>query len=152
MKKILSSILVIALVLGLFPADFCVRESQAAETTYVFGDYEYTLDEDGAACVVKYSGSAASAAIPSHMDGHTVKSIGDSVFKGHKELISIQIPESVIAIGENAFENSGLKSLVLPPVLETIGEKILSGTDGVTEIKIPKSVRTTKDYWGVWKF
>ncbi len=98
-------------------------------------------------CVLQGCKNLTSVKIPG-----SVTKLGSRAFKNCTSLTNVKIPAEVTEIGGNAFENSGLKSLELPSVLETIGEKILSGTDGVTEIKIPKSVRTTKDYWGAGSF
>lgn len=56
-----------------------------------------------------------------------VVSIGDGAFWGCYKLTSIEIPNSVITIGEKAFLYSGLSSLILSSNLEKIGNRAFDG-------------------------
>ena len=50
-----------------------------------------------------------------------ITNIGAGAFTGCKELTSINIPEGVSTIGEYAFDNTGLTSVVLPSSVTSIG-------------------------------
>ena len=59
---------------------------------------------------------------------YSVTSIGDNSFKSDYLLKSITIPNSVKVIGENAFSNSGLTSLIIPnSVINNIFIKLIKG-------------------------
>ena len=56
------------------------------------------------------------------------------------------IPNTVTAIGDNAFYGSGLKSFDIPNSVTSIGEAAFSGCSALTNIDIPNSVTSIGDY------
>ena len=104
--------------------------------------------------------------IPATYEGLPVTAIGDSAFENCYSLRSIEIPDSVITIGErafywcrsltsvvmgegvttigdSAFENCyDLTSIEIPDSVSTIGERAFGGCSSLTSIKIPDSVIT----------
>lgn len=71
-----------------------------------------------------------------------VTSIGPKAFAGFTELSSIDIPESVIFIGQGAFENSGVKDITIDLVLAgasvVLDKNIFTGTRAErATIKVP---------------
>ena len=72
-----------------------------------------------------------------------VNQIDKEVFKDMPALTSIEMPESVTAIGESAFEGcTGLTSIKLPEGLTCIEGNTFKGCSGLTSLEIPKSVTT----------
>lgn len=74
----------------------------------------------------------------------TVTTIGDSAFSSFKfssaDLKEVILPESVISIGDSAFQScSELEKINLPSKLETIGSFAFSQTS-ITDVVIPSSV------------
>lgn len=64
-------------------------------------------------------------------------------FANCKGLKKVIIPESVTTIGMGAFQRcSGLTSITLPNSLETIGDGAFQSCSGLTSIVIPNSVKT----------
>ena len=87
-----------------------------------------------------YSGDEREITIP---DG--VYRIGeyswDAVFRDHKELINILLPEGLLQIGENTFKGcSELVNITLPDSVKEIGNYAFEGCSGLSEIIIPDSV------------
>ena len=107
--------------LMLLPCGVAVAEE--AETLRR-GDYKYTLNDDGSACITSYTGFAEDLTVPAELDGHTVTSIGDNAFFACTFLTSITIPDSVTSIGANPFSfcDKLTQITVSPdhPTLETI--------------------------------
>ena len=106
--------------------------------------YDYTLskneqDED-VATITKYYGSVAAIIVPDTIDGYPVVAIGNEAFRGNKYLTAILIPDCITSIGDYAFADTNLDSLVLPAELNSLGRCILSGNKTVTEIVIPKTL------------
>ncbi|MDE6752028.1 MAG: leucine-rich repeat protein, partial [Eubacterium sp.] len=103
--------------------------------------YTYSLNNKNEATITGYKGNSSYLNIPEEIDGYTVIGIGASVFKNHKELSGVNIPDTVISIGNYAFQNTGLTCLELPANLTTLGSYVLSGNTGVKEIIIPKTLK-----------
>ena len=73
-----------------------------------------------------------------------VETIGEDAFS-YNQLTSIGIPDSVISIGDYAFSENQLTSVDLPDGVETIGEDAFSYNQ-LTSVDIPDSVISIGDY------
>lgn len=137
MKKILSVILSITLLLGGFSLSGIVA---CAKTS---GDFEYSVLDDGTAQIKKYRGSATDLTIPSQIDGYTVTYIGFEAFFKCSSLKSVKIPNSITNIGASAFQNcESLKSVKLPNSITVIEDEVFQDCTSLKSITIPNSVTT----------
>lgn len=68
----------------------------------------------------------------------TLKSIGDWVFFMYSEggLISLNLPASVTKIGEKAFVNQSVASLVLPETLTELGSYLFMDNDALQNVRV----------------
>ena len=111
-----------------------------------------------------YNGFARKVVIPKTIDGKPVTSIGSSAFWDKKMLTEVHIPKSVQKIGSrafgvcvnlssvniaagglreieyDAFSGCGLKTIVLPTGLRTLGDHVFSGCDKLNSVSLPTSV------------
>ena len=71
---------------------------------------------------------------------NSVITIGNSAFQ-NTGLTSVVIPNSVITIGNSAFQNTGLTSVIIPNSVTSIGNSAFQNT-GLTSVVIPNSVTT----------
>ena len=157
MKKFTTALICLTILLNIFSAlpGFALTS----------GDFEYKLVND-TVTIVKYNGGQSSVTVPSAIDGKTVTAIAKDAFKDKESLANISIPDSVISIGENAFEGTAwynnkpnglvyigkvaykLKNTSLPwnsslPVLEGtkgIGDAAFINCETLTDIELPDSV------------
>ena len=98
MKKTISLFLTLIMLLSITAG---LNLTALAETS---GDFEYEmLENSDAAKITKYNGSSSELVIPSTIDGHQVKEIGDNSFYKNQNLIEVTIPAGITYIGEYAF-------------------------------------------------
>ena len=84
-----------------------------------------------------------SIAIPSTIRGVAVKSIGDNAFK-NKSITSVVIPNSVTSIGNFAFYENKLTSVTIPNSVTSIGDQAFAYNQ-LTSVTFPNSVRSIKE-------
>ena len=113
----------------------------AGAETYDYGDFKYSVLDDGTVEIKGYNGSAETVVIPDTIDGKSVTSIGYYAFGGCTSLTSITIPDSVTEIGSDAFSGcTSLTSITIPNGITSIGESAFDGCTNLTSITIPDSV------------
>lgn len=78
---------------------------------------------------------AGSYTVPS-----SVETIENSAFYYCVDLDHITIPDSVTEIGDNAFNQCGLREMTLPAGLTWIGESLFWGNRNLTQVTIPDGV------------
>ena len=96
MKKVLSFVLILALVLTCSVAAVPVSALE-------LWDFEYKVNSDGTATITDYYGEVTELVIPSTLDGYKVTEIGSYAFRDCSSLTGITIPASVTSIGDDAF-------------------------------------------------
>ena len=145
MKKLWHS--TIALILILAALFIPAVTAEEAPTEYTSGDYRYTLQPDGTAAIVKYTGSASILSIPDTLDGYAVTAIGNEAFRSCESLKNITIPDSVTSIGDGAFSGcSSLTSVTIPDGVTSIGDGAFKSCDSLANVSIPESVTSIDKY------
>lgn len=92
---------------------------------------------DGTYCLTGYNGNDTHIDFPSNI---AVSILGDFLFKGHTEIETVSIPDTVTQLGGFVFDGcSNLKSIILPPNLVDMWQYALTRTS-IEEIEIPGSV------------
>ncbi|KKN13046.1 hypothetical protein LCGC14_1010440, partial [marine sediment metagenome] len=79
--------------------------------------------------------------IPGKINGIIVKVIASGAFHDRNEIIHINLPNSIIMIGDYAFTKcTSLKKIVLPKNLEYIGENAFLGAKNLKHIKVGEKI------------
>ena len=100
----------------------------------------YEVLSDGTAQVVGYEGTQKNVRIAENYNGAPVTKIGNKAFE-NSAITSIEIPDSVTAIGEWAFYScTSLTSVVIGDSVTAIGEWAFYSCGGLTSIVIPDNV------------
>ena len=108
----------------------------------LYGDYIFCSYGTGH-YIDAYVGSSLDIELPQSYDGEAY-SIG-TVFRGTK-ITSIEIPNSVTSIGDDAFSGcTSLTSIEIPNSVTSIGSYAFSGCTSLTSIEIPNSVTSIGD-------
>ncbi len=66
----------------------------------------------------------------------TLKTIGNSAFKGCTNLTKVQLNEGLQEIDWHAFEGSGIKELICPSTLETMGDLAFAACTNLTKVQL----------------
>lgn len=108
--------------------------------------FTYATGSDGGITLTSYSGKDANPVIPSEIGGKKVTAIGDSCFAGNTKIRNITIPDTVVSIGDYAFECCGaMTSVKFSSMLKSIGKGAFSGCGQIASLDIPDSVKTIDD-------
>lgn len=102
-------------------------------------DFYSIMIAENTYCIVYYSGKNEHVEIPHHLN-FTV--LYDGLFKGHTEIKSIRIPDSVTNIGGFVFDGCNrLKEIVLPNSLTDMWQYAFARC-GIESIIIPGTVKS----------
>ena len=115
-SKILSLVLVVLICLTVI----CVGSYSAfADTSFDEGDYRFTLTSDTTVMVSKYYGSDTELTLPDFAGGRLVT-----------------------GIYQRCFENSNVKTIIIPRAYTTIGAFAFSGCSNLETVKIPSGLKS----------
>ena len=94
----------------------------------------FIIDENGV--LTRYKGYKTFVKIPD-----TVKAIGDNAFKNNDMIRNIYIPDSVTSIGENAFYDCDqLTSVFIPDSVTSVGSSCFYSCNNLTYAKLPQNM------------
>lgn len=102
---------------------------------------DFVIDENGT--LTEYRGHEKKIILPD-----TIKIIGPKVFSGthgYGAVEELTVGEGVLAIKDDAFQNSNLETIKLPSTLKVIGSAAFQGCKNLKSITIPEGV---KKIWG----
>ncbi len=103
------------------------------ETQYTGTEDDFVITEDGA--LVQYRGDDTEVVVP-----EGVTRIG-TAFAGRKDITKIILPDGLLYISKNAFEDcSGLTELIIPDTVLEIEYRAFDGCSNIKELVIPDSV------------
>ena len=101
-------------------------------------EFYYNRVEDGTFCLTGYVGDEAEVVIP---DDKVFTILSDKIFRGHEEITSIRIPDTVTDMGEFLFDGCvNLRHLKLPKELKTLWGYTFVRC-GIEEIVLPDGLR-----------
>ena len=110
---------------------------------------EFSLNEAKNGLVVKGATIDGEVVIPSaaEYEGkiYPIREIADDAFNSSYRMTKVIIPDSVVKIGQSAFQNCRLKEIVIPESVTTIGRGAFICCHGLSKVVIPGSVTEIPD-------
>lgn len=105
-------------------------------------NFIYKQVDDGTFCVTEYTGDEQHVEIPDTWCGKPVTMLYDDLFKGHGEILSVRIPDTVREIGGFVFDGCvNLRAVTLPRSLEEMWQYAFARS-GIEEIVLPDGMRS----------
>lgn len=113
--------------------------------SFVCGDYEYTIQENGTVYISGYIGSDTDLILPTELDGYAVSGVADEGFYSAESIEALLIPGTIREIGKEAFAGcTNLKKVVIEEGVEIIGYRAfqngINNSSIVSEAIIPDSI------------
>ena len=106
----------------------------------IIDGFWFDTDATGKHHLTYYEGTDSILTLPSDYQGESY-SVDYAVFSGHSEIVSVQLPETVISIGASAFNGcSSLTSVNIPSGVPSIGDNTFNGCSALTSLTLPESV------------
>lgn len=144
-KTLVAWLLALLLMSTLCPAALAEGEAEPEKFSNAEG-YVYTLNEDGAAQIVGYTGQAQKLVVPAELDGHTVVALGNRAFYSLDQLTEVQLPDTLRYVGKSAFGwCSKLQTIAFADGLETIESYAFWYCQKLTKLNLPDSVTTVME-------
>ena len=105
-------------------------------------EFIFSPTGDGTYSVSGYRGDEAEVMIPESYGSGVITVIGDKLFSGHKEIVSVSIPDTVTNMGEFIFDGcENLRYIELPSQLECLWGYTFVRC-GIEEIILPDKLVT----------
>ncbi len=106
-----------------------------ADETAAGGLYTYSFNEDGTVTVTGYDWGKhqGNLSVSGILDGYTVTGIGCGAFADGRGIYtrdkSLTLPSTITTIGDRAFFNTGLETVVIPDSVTSIGRQAFNYVD-----------------------
>lgn len=150
MKRIISWLLAIALLLTLaMPVAMAADERTS-------GAFTYRIKGNGTIAITSFDWAQNNGDIyvPNMLDGYTISEIGAEAFARNsyseneaKDKVLITLPNTITIIGDKAFFNTAITSIIIPASIEEIGVGAFANCKNITRFSVAtgNSTYTTID-------
>ena len=109
-------------------------------------DFTFKWIENDTYAVMSYEGDEEHVVVPDTYGGKPVSLISDNVFAGHKEIVSVKIPDTVTDLGEFIFDGcNNIKTIELSPNLTSLWGHTFARC-GIEEITLPDGLASIPPY------
>jgi len=121
----------------------CCNYDLAVKNEYIGNQFATRLLSDETIEIIGYNGFETNVVVPETINGVVVTSISSRAFSGNRDIISVNIPDSVKSIASCTFQScDNLEEVVLPNGLIEIPQQMFHDCKSLTSIDIPESVIT----------
>ena len=114
------------------------RVSLNKEQAYKMGWY-YKRKSNNCLRITRYTGKSQDIILPAEIDGFIVNEIGKEVFN-RKNIITVEIPDTIRKIGTGAFECSDIKKVTFAEGVKIIGNNAFRCCDNLNSVHLPNTL------------
>ncbi len=106
--------------------------------------YEYTVLDNGNACITRYKGEFDVIKVPSKLNGLTVEAIGDGVFSSvaSSTVSRIVLSDTVKSVGNNAFMGCDGIKIEIAGALTFVGENAFNGCTALESVSLGEGLES----------
>lgn len=109
--------------------------------------FQYSIDNAEVTITALIPRDLTELTIPSEIRGYAVTKLANSVFSGLSTLVTVNLPNTLVEIGERAFKDcTNLENIVLPDSLRIIKQYAFQGVSKIRTFTIPAGVTTIGTY------
>lgn len=144
MKKVLS--IIFAMILLVCSVNFSAYATEQnpdypIDETFIEGDYEYAIRDDGTAEIRDYFGNDKTMKLPSKIKDYKVTKLAIYSLSECENLETVVIPDTYTAIADGVFSGcTSLKKVEIPDTVTIIGAWCFADCFSLESIVIPKGV------------
>lgn len=102
--------------------------------------FEYEIKKTGVTILMYIAFDTEEVTVPSYIEGYPVVEIGKEAFENCKAMTRINLPETILIIGDSAFRNCTFRKIDLPQSLTKIGAYAFGNTM-ISELIFPPEVK-----------
>lgn len=114
------------------------RVSLNKEQAYKMG-WHYKRKSNNCLRITRYTGKSQDITLPAEIDGFIVNEIGKEVFN-RKNIITVEIPDTIRKIGTGAFECSDIKKVTFAEGVKIISNNAFSCCDNLNSVHLPNTL------------
>lgn len=103
-----------------------------------YGEPQY--DDANYALTGYPAGRTGGYTVPDEVNGKKINQVWASAFRQTKGLTSIDFEEGITILGGNAFEETGLKEIVIPDTVTSLGASLFKNCTELREVTLPDGV------------
>lgn len=135
MKKFIAILVAIILIVS------CVPFSNQRTSAEEYNNLTYFIYESQFAVITGGEPVNGVLTIPSSIAGYPVKNINSNAFENNRDIVTLNLPDSLIIISEYAFKGcSSIKNFVIPINVYSILLEAFAGCNSLTSVDIPQNV------------
>jgi hypothetical protein len=111
------------------------------------GDFTYTISDGNQVIITGYTGSGGAVTIPKEIDNKMVVAIGDRAFcSTYVGSVDFEDGSSITSIGEAAFADSGITSMIIPNSVTRLGRLAFQMCHSLENVSIGSGLTTIENH------